>query len=213
MAVISKTDDFFGKKRVVKIVKFSVKNKQFEIDLPKAAHYVCGEKVSGISLDEANKNFNKASEIYLSSTEKKAKVIVVDFVAEAFIEREGKELFNYAEWGDRDGVSLKLCCEVYDRYTWTLHDGEKVNKYFEAPHQISDSANFEYIPSVGHEDIIEIPWSKEREQFFVQLVEAFEELILKLNNFTKNAKNVLLIVDRGIKLLPAPQEDKGETSQ
>jgi len=205
MAVVSKTEDVFGKLRIMKVVKFSGRNKQFEIDLPEAAHLVCGEKVVDNTLDGVNKKFKDASEIFISSTEKKVKVVVLEFLADAIIERGGKTIFKNTEWGNYDGVSLKLRCEVYNKHTWTLHDGDKVSKYLETPHNISESASFDYTPSVGYKDTVEIPWSKERERFFIQLVESFEELILKLNDFTKNVKSVIRLVDGGLKLLEAPK--------
>lgn len=205
MSIISRTEDVFGKKSIMKVVKFSGRDKRFEIDLPKAAHITCGEKVVDDTLDGVNKKFRQASEIYLNATEKKTKVIVLEFIAYAQIERDGDLVFDNKEWGNYDGVSLILRCEVFNKHSWKLHDGDIVEKYLDAEHQISESAVFEYRPSVGHEDIIELPWTKEREQFFVQLVELFEDLILKLSNFTKNKKSVLQFVEKGLKLLEAPK--------
>jgi len=206
MAVVSRTEGVFGRVRIMKIVKFSGRGKRFEIDLPKMAHIVCGEKVVADTLDEVNKKFKEASEIFISSTERKVKVIVLEFEAEAIIERKSKVVFKNTSWGSHNGVTLTLRCEVYNKHIWTLHNGDIAAKYIETPHSISESASFEYRPNVEREGITEIPWTKERERFFVQLVETFEQLILKLNDFTKSTKSVLKVVDRGLKLLEAPKK-------
>lgn len=210
MAVISKTEEFFGKMRTMKIVKFSSKEKRFKIQLPSGARDVCGEYVYGETLEEVNKAYVAASTKYLDSSMKEEKVIVVSFQGECRIEEDEKIVFEcdrgYSSSGD--GLTIELNCAVFIKQTWTCPNGDSTDKYDETEHSIPESASYQWAPSPGGTGSIEVPWTKEREQFFAELINATQQIIRKLSEFTTDAKSILKIVDRDIRLLPSPTKAK-----
>lgn len=205
MAIISKTEAVFGKMRTMKVVKFSSRERRFKIQLPVGAHNACGKYVYGETLDEVNKAYKAASTTFLDSTMKEEKVIVIAFEGECRIEENEKIVFECDRgYGGHDGINLELKCEVFIKQTWTCPDGDSVDKYIETEHSIPESSGYGWPSAPGGEGTIEVPWSKERERFFAELVMAIQNIIRKLSEFTTNAKSILKIADRGARLLPGP---------
>lgn len=204
MAVISKTEAYFGNMRTTKVVKFSSKDNRFKIQLPSGARDACGEYVYGETLKEVNKAYEAASVMFLDATLKEEKVIVITFEGQCRIEENEKIVFECDRgYSASEGVELELQCEVFIKQTWACPDGRSVEKYGETEHSISDSANYQWPPSPGGTAHIEVPWSKEREQFFAELVTAIQNIIRKLSEFTTDAKGMLKFINKRTKLLNA----------
>lgn len=212
MAVVSKTEEYFGKMRTMKVVKFSSRERRFKIQLPSGARDSCGEYVYGETLDEVNKAYIAASTKYLNSSIKEEKVIVVSFEGECCIVEDGKIVFECDRGysSGSDGLTIELNCAVFIKQTWTCPNGDSTDKYDETEHSIPESASYQWAPSPSGSGSIEIPWTKEREQFFTDLINATQQIIRKLSEFTTNAKSVLKFADRGLKFLPSA---KNETKQ
>lgn len=214
MAVISKTEEYFGKMRTMKVVKFSSREKRFKIQMPSGARDVCGEYVYGDTLDEVNKAYAAASTMFLDATLKEEKVIVITFEGQCRIEENEKIVFECDRgYSAGEGVELELQCEVFIKQTWTCPNGESIDRYSETEHSISESASYNWSPNPGGSGSIEVPWTKEREQFFAELVMATQNIIRKLSEFTTDAKSILKIVDRGARLLPSPTKTKKAKSE
>ena len=206
MAVISNTETIFGKMRVMKIVKFSTKDGKFKIQVPPGARGICGEYVSGDTLKEVNKAYETASAMYLDASVKDEKVIVIAFQGTCRIEENGEIVFECDKgYSVSGGIELELECEVFIKRTWTCPDCDTVENYIETEHSISEIANFSWTPGVGGTGHVEVPWNKESEQFFAELVDATQQIIRKLSEFTTNAKSVLKFADRGLKFLPSAE--------
>ncbi len=193
----------------MKVVKFSSREKQFKIQLPTGARDVCGEYVYGDTLDEVNKAYAAASTMFLDATLKEEKVIIITFEGQCRIEENEKIIFECDRgYNVGEGVELELQCEVFIKQTWACPDGRSVDRYDETEHSIPESASYNWPPSPGGSGSVEVPWSEEREQFFAELVNATQNIIRKLSEFTTDAKSILKIVDRGARLLPGTTRKK-----
>lgn len=206
MAVISNTEAIFGKMRVMKIVKFSSKDGKFKIQVPPGARDICGEYVYGDTLKEVNKAYEEASAIYLDASVKDEKVIVIVFQGQCSIEENGEIVFECDKGFSDNGLELELKCEVLIKRTWTCPDCDTVEKYVETEHSIPESVGLRWALSPGWGGSIEVPWNKEREQFFAELVMAVQNIIRKLSEFTTDAKSVLKFADKGLKFLPSAKK-------
>ena len=204
MAIVSKTESIFGKMHFMKVVKFSSKTDLFSISLPVGAETVCGKEVTGHSMKEVEAAYREASELFTNSTLIKSKVIVMEFGASCWIERDDKLILEMNDgWGHSDGLKICLSCGVFEKHSYKLIDDRAIEEYQEI-HTITDSTTFgTWGPRPDDNDIIEIPWTKEREQFFLDLAQALETIIIKLNEFAQDKKSILKFINKRIKLLNA----------
>lgn len=204
MAIVSKTESMFGKMRFMKVVKFSSKTNLFSINMPAGAEPVCGKEVTGHSMKEVEKAYREASELFTNSTLVKSKVIVMEFGASCYIERDDKLILEMNDsWGHSDGLKICLSCGVFEKHSYKTVNDRAIEEYKEI-HTITDSTAFgNWGPSPGDNDIVEIPWTKEREQFFLELSLALENIIIKLNEFSQDKKSILKFINKRIKLLNA----------
>jgi hypothetical protein len=122
---------------------------------------------------------------------------------------------NPLRWGDtavshfdrRPGLGLALEVSVFNETTVTDEKGRAGCRYEEVPSTIQDSARLCVSELNRRGDELaarwrtQLPWTAEREAFFVRIVAGLENLLLELHDAFGEKKNVLDLVDGKRQLL------------
>lgn len=218
MATVSNKSIYCLGKQFQQIVRYKSTTKKFYISLPGVMPG--GEnEVTGKTEKEALEAFDAAIKEYTESVAKVTKVIIYGYEVGAYItepdesEPDGEKLlFNSADdcgfgkdYG-QDGLSVELWVDVCERIDREFPTGRTLTTYKELEDSIPESLHSGNRSKWEWDKSEQIPWTKEAEQFFVDIAHGFETLILKLNSVFGETKELKKFIKAGTKLLPGPQE-------
>lgn len=162
------------------------------------------------TLDELKKEWKRLWKEYKEASTSTERIIAWKTEIKARIRADEELLINKAELSFADGLALSLSVGVFDRHT--TKTGSKVHTSFDlVDNVISSSAEFRIEYWDWEQGLVKwMPWTQEREDFFAQLVTAFENIILRLNNFLgdNSEKKLIEIIDQHLPLLPTRTETK-----
>ena len=127
------------------------------------------------------------------------KVIVYNFKVNAIIwdEDHKRVTFRKEELTFSKGTALDLRWYVGFRAT------SKLEEYPQYLYLNGNNADRDY----SNTKVSYMPWTPEREAFFKRLQESLDDMILRAYNFFQQTEDIPKLIDAGMRLLPAPQEE------
>ena len=185
----------------------------FQIKFPEnIAKIIETDFVDGTNAEEVVSEWKRLLEVYCEAMTSYRKVIlfqieinakIQDTTVEYYIERIKRDDIAFAK-----GMALGVQAGVYEEkkvvtvekttYSYTLIKSE-----------IPYSVHFYNIDHVRSETSVHIiDWSQEHEDFLARFCISFENLIMRIADFTKSKDNFLLFLQSGASpMLPAPGEE------
>ena len=211
MAVVSKKEiRIFDNETFIKVIKFSADTERFTIDLPDCVHEKVGEKVDGETLKEVNAKFSHVLELYREASTSKTKVILVRLEATV----TGDSPFDQKHYDlddigySNEGAAVSLAFGVFEKHITDLSAMGMSNKKDYVWVDVEVPEGFEGLQeqwSLNDNEYVELPWTQEYENMFIELGGALRILVFKLLSIVKNKKTIDKFIVSGQKLLPEQQ--------
>jgi hypothetical protein len=181
MAIISKEQYWSAGHQFIKIVSYSPKNRRFYVDLPEwMAKAINTKKVSGLTQDEAERNFKNTCKSYEESVKKTKKIIAYKININGLVDEEKKDDFHFFG-GKAIGIEYMILTE-------TELEGKK--------NHINENGNYKNIS-----DYKIIPWTLANQSFFERTERSLDELINKVDEFFKDENKLIQFIDSNKPLL------------
>jgi hypothetical protein len=198
MAIVKTQKKQLWGKEFIQKVKCSAAG-QFSCDLPGVVADALDQKeVIGTSLVDVEKLFDKKIAEYNNSEKQEDKFIILNQSLNAWItagdvghdaEDQDEILFKESFHSGRHGVNINYNFDIVQR---TICNGHTTYKSLR---------NNDYINTYQIEDNL-LPWTQEREEFFISIETALKNILLKLHEFEKTPiLEMAQKIDSGVKLL------------
>lgn len=180
----------------------------FTAKLPIAVKEALEEgEVRADNLHDCEQNFREALERFEKSQTTKRRVILYKVQATAWIWNDSEErcVYNEKEISFTDGAAVSIQAAVFDECEIKSPDGSVRYRYDEVvdtklrQRAVRMCARFNKFPHARHEH--QLPYTPEREEFFIKLSRGLESLVLQLNQLNDITK-ALAFADSGRLALP-----------
>jgi len=193
----------YGRKYFQKDVWLDNKTGQFSCKLPEAiAEYLQIKEVRGMTLAEVETEFANMIEAYEEAEVTEKKIIMYQFAY-----RRAPDTGGY---GFYQGIVLSVSASVFTEKEIRAHSGLVVYKYEFVPSSLNEFYRYHgesYGPDTKRKEN-QVPWTVEREAFFLYVQTNMERLIDMLKDL-QSPERLLVFMSAG-KILPIGVERAGQ---
>jgi hypothetical protein len=167
--------------------------------------------VQSDTLDKCQKAFKEATTAYHNAKTVSSKVILYETEATAHIwdKKHERVIYNDKQIAFTHGAAVSVAALVMDEFVTTHANGKKTYRY----KRVADSklnkssagicADFRTLNEYCE---TQMPWTQEREDFFLKISTAMEAVIMQLQQL-RNGEKALAIADSGQLALPENTDD------
>ncbi len=197
MAVVkTETIHFAGHGPWKMVVKVSPGG-EFSIELPEwiIDTLRCPGKVTGHTLHGVETAFRDRRKEYLNANTTISKVIVYKVLDRAKIIRDDRVVLRADNIVFGHGVGVTLGAMVCNEHEITKPDGKVVYRYEHLESTLPKAANVA-LPFEEKAQFL-LPWTEEREKFFLYVLTSLENLILQLNELTGDSDKLIDAIEAG----------------